>query len=150
MRLASALLAPWFAFVVADPVPMQGCAMHEAVPATASAAEVGGGAATPSERVADAGMAHHGHHAMPVNGAATTTDTTPAQQHGQGHSCTCLGACCVATPAPLPVSALSLHTAPVGLSAGSRAAVVPRTIAVVVPDPYLRPCANGPPVTATA
>ncbi|MEI6740514.1 MAG: hypothetical protein WCK74_09410 [Gemmatimonadaceae bacterium] len=136
-RLASALLAPWFAFVVADPVPMHGCPMHEAVPAAASVAPA-----------VDGAMAHHGHHAMSVDGAGTQPDSAPSD-HGQGHSCTCLGACCVATPAPLPASTVSMETAPVGHARRSVAAM-PRTLAVVLPDAYMRPFANGPPVTATA
>ena len=81
-RTLAALLAPWFAFLVAEPATvMHRCPMHDGIMA-ASAMH---------------GMAAHGHDRSP---------TAPAHHH-----CTCIGGCTAAGATGLPAPRVVLRVA---------------------------------------
>jgi hypothetical protein len=132
-RLTRALIAPWLAFVIAEPVPMHTCPMHGAhvMPAAALVTTVQMAAGMNMSSLAAHGRAQ-----------ADVPDHAPAGGH-RSTQCNCLGACCT--------------TAAIALPAGSIAAVVSHVIATdpVAPDgtavlpsetrDHRQPFANGPP-----
>lgn len=159
-RLASALLAPWFAFVMADPVPMHGCPMHEALAGHQPVAIQHGaiqhgaiqGVAHGTPLGADHAVHQAGHDGVRHEAAPNSAqDGDPAGGHApvSGHSCTCLGQCCVASVAPLPAAAVA---PPAATPLRRTAPVAPAAYALPpqVRRAHERPFANGPPVSAAA
>lgn len=96
-RLLGALLAPWFAFVVAEPVSMHACAMHS-----------GHGGTPSSEMAGSGGHAEHGAktHAGVHAAAEPAQSETPAPSNQ--HPCNCMGMGCQAGAVPLPAAQTSL------------------------------------------
>ncbi|MFI5245561.1 MAG: hypothetical protein ACHQQR_10075 [Gemmatimonadales bacterium] len=92
-RLFATLLAPWFAVVVAEPVPMHDCPEHSLHPAAVHAMA--------SSHVASAGES--GMSGMPHAGMEPSKSGHDhgAPGHTTHHQCCCLGACCAAALAPI-------------------------------------------------
>ncbi len=71
------------------------------------------------------------------------SDSTPsAPAH---HDCTCLGDCAGAAFAGLPASSVAVVAA---IARAARVSTPAAQLAVLVPAPYARPFANGPPAIA--
>lgn len=120
IRVFAAVLAPWCALVMAEPMALHECAMH-------------------SGRGVQASAAAHMHGRTPV------AEHAPA--HGSSHDgparhCTCLGGCCAAAILALP-GVVELSVAPVSVRA-ARVADTADRIALPVAG-HLLPFANGPP-----
>jgi hypothetical protein len=139
-RLFAALFAPWFAVVVAEPVPMHDCPMHSVHPAVHSTAHGAGNA-----------MRMDGMPAMDEHDVASTTGTSndapgesapTSAHHGAHHQCCCLDCCSAGAAAPVG-RAPELSWAPVAI----RMAIPRAAAAVVAPAAadYALPFANGPP-----
>jgi hypothetical protein len=132
-RVFAALFAPWFAFVVAEPVPMHDCPVHSAHAAAAGPTDV----ASDEMVMAHDGMEH-----------AAMEHAVPAHQHGAPghaghHQCCCLGMSCASVivalvPAPLPLGWLPAEIARV--SAWPHA----DPLGAATAD-HVLPFANGPP-----
>jgi hypothetical protein len=145
-----ALLAPWLALLMAEPVALHGCAMHAAPSPVATTAAH---AATAT----DAGDAMAGMHAM-SHASATPTATTAARAHlaSTTHSsgtdapshqhCDCLSGCCTSAPTSLPTLTAAALVASVA-SAPTQLAH-PQVAALVSAD-HVLPFANGPPANVT-
>jgi hypothetical protein len=136
-RVFAALFAPWFAFVVAEPVPLHDCPVHSLHPVSASAAAMapmmdhgaidhGGDADMGHSPIELAG--HVGHHG--------------GSGHTGHHQCCCLGMSCASVfvvmtrpPALAWIPAEIRGT----VSWGPAAAFVP------VSADYVLPFGNGPP-----
>jgi len=103
-RLLGALLAPWFAFVVAEPVSMHACAMHSGHRATGLEA-----VAAPAAH-ADHAQAHAGAHADVHAGAHAVAEQpqTDAPAPSDQHPCNCMGMGCQAAAVPLPSADVAL------------------------------------------
>lgn len=135
-RIFTALFGIWFSLVVAEPVPLGACPMHDRPMTHATAHHAAlTGAATDA--------ANH-HVAMPH---ASSAHQQPATDHPGGHGahqCLCLG-CCAGT------AALSLPTfPPLNLVATITATQARRidavdALRVVSRFAYALPFANGPP-----
>jgi hypothetical protein len=148
-RVGSALLGLWLTFVVAEPMPMHACAMHDGVGAAAHSAaahETAGPAAPASAHTAHHGAQHAADGATPTPEAASgvahdaPTDAPSAPSHG---ACLCLGDCCaagapIAPSAPIVALAAADERGAESWSAGAAVATTP--------DSQRRlPWANGPP-----
>jgi hypothetical protein len=136
-RIFTALLGLWFSFVVAEPVPVHVCPMHDGLlpPAAAQSARV-------VQDASDASTGHVGmHHAQQSHDDATTN--TPAEH--EAHQCLCLG-CCAGT------SAVTMPTSPVRNLQDTLAAMQVRRIAAAdvlvtaMRFAFAIPFANGPPL----
>lgn len=121
-RLVGALIAPWFALVMAGPAALHACSVH---------GEMGHGTAAAMSHGmrAHAGMASH----------------APQPDQPPGGQCNCIGGCCPASPvraeapATLAISTLQrVADAPLPEHAGAPASV----------REHLLPFANGPPSRA--
>lgn len=135
-RALAALLAVWFAIVMAEPAALHSCPMHGG-PAVAAAS--GGHHAAPAPEAAASihaaarhGMAHHG---APV----------PADR-GAGHQCTCLGRCAAGVGAAAPAARVVLAQAVE--TAAARDSGLPDHEYVPVAAAHVLPFANGPPTVA--
>lgn len=122
-RVFAALLAPWCAVVMAEPMALHECAMHSGHSGQAAA------------------VSHM--HGMSAT-AATAGNAVPARpgHDGAAKYCTCLGGCCAATGASVP-STIELSFAPTVV----REARAQAPVALVVPAAaeHVLPFANGPP-----
>jgi hypothetical protein len=121
------MLALWFGIVIAEPVTLHPCPMHDGVLATSMA-----------------GMSHaKSHHAHGAH-ASTPTDT-PDHQPGGHHQCTCVGDCVSTAAVGLPGHAPTFVIATIAVP--RRIIQVERSVALVSPD-FVLPFANGPPTQA--
>ena len=131
-RVLAAIIAPWFAIVMAEPAALHTCSVH-------SGTAVGATAAAPA--TASHSLAVHQHSAEnPESG-----HSSPASPHHGGKQCTCLGGCCAASPVSIDrpsflswIPAQLQRERPIAPAGESRAA----------PGDYLLPFANGPPSRA--
>lgn len=115
-RLFAAVLAPWFALVMAEPAALHQCAMHSRHGVTTMASQ------------------HATHaHAVPVR----APDPDQTARH-----CTCLGGCCAAAPVAVP-GAVEFSFAPASVRSG-RSAQPAEQFAPAAAE-HLLPFANGPP-----
>ncbi|MFL5575508.1 MAG: hypothetical protein ACJ79S_06020 [Gemmatimonadaceae bacterium] len=133
-RAVAALVAIWFAIMMAEPAALHSCPMHGGLAVTAAAAgghhhggSVPAALAAPSE-----------HAAQPQHGAPAPVD------HGAGgHQCTCLGQCAMGVGAAAPAAVVAL--APVVETHATRDAGLPDFEYVPVAAAHVLPFANGPP-----
>jgi hypothetical protein len=133
-RVASAWLGVWLTFVVAEPVPVHACAMHD------------GHAAVPAGGVASAN-AHDEHHQHGASAtahggeqAAPSEDGTAPASHG---GCLCLGDCCAAAVQLAPAAP---EVAVAGHLRDAEASPAHRASAAATRASQVRlPWANGPP-----
>ena len=134
-RLLGALLAPWFAFVVAEPVSMHACAMRSGHDGPSSSALVAAGAH------AEHGQTHASAHAR-LHGAAEPAQTEAPAPTNE-HPCNCMGMGCQAAAIPLRAAQFSL----VEIAEHRAALNVIPTSAVTQPAQreHDRPFAIGPP-----
>jgi uncharacterized protein involved in copper resistance len=144
-RLLGAVLAPWLALFLAEPLPLHGCSMHglpgvESMQGTAPVA-----IAPPShdamgmDHGAMAGMAHDAMGDMPHDAPGAPTDDAPGHH---GHACTCLGGCCA--PAPVSLAAPpALAWVPEAIARTTHRFAGP--VAPAARAPHVLPFANGPP-----
>jgi hypothetical protein len=132
-RLFTALFAPWFAILVAEPVPLHDCPMHSLHPAAAHAMT--------------------SRHAPPAEAFGTPTMPRPGMEHSKSghehgapvhsaHQCCCMGVCCATALAPI-ARVPQLAWVPAAL----RSEVVPTFAASSGFDSaeHVLPFANGPP-----
>ncbi|HEV8408999.1 MAG TPA: hypothetical protein VGQ30_00735 [Gemmatimonadaceae bacterium] len=130
-RVFAALFAPWFAFVVAEPVPLHDCPVHSIHAVEAPAAE----AAAPM--MANGEMDH-----------AAMAHAAPAHHHGAPehaghHQCCCLGMSCASTAVALVPSPMTLAWIPLEIQ---RVAMWPAsTPHARASGDHTLPFANGPP-----
>jgi hypothetical protein len=133
-RLFAAFFAPWFALVVAEPVPMHECPEHSLHPAA-------------SHAVLAAALAQadaHGEHSMPQGDMEQmgATHGHRSSSHTSHRYCCCLGACSAAavaaltTPPRLAWLPLEIRRIASHLSAGSFSPASAE---------HALPFANGPP-----
>ena len=99
-RLLGALLAPWFAFVVAEPVSMHACAMHSGHDGPSSSAPIVAGAH------AEHGSTHANAHVKAHEAVQPAQTETPAPSNQ--HPCNCMGMGCQPAAVPLPSAQFSL------------------------------------------
>jgi hypothetical protein len=133
-RLFAALFAPWFAVVVAEPVPLHDCPMHSLHPAAAH--PMASSSVTPAGGRGMSGMAHAGleqsksfkEHGLPT--------------HPAHHQCCCMGASCATALAAI-ARVPHLAWIPVQL----RSETVPTFAASFANSSaeHVLPFANGPP-----
>jgi hypothetical protein len=137
-RVFAALFAPWFALVVAEPVPLHDCPVHSVHPVSASAV------ATAASMMDHAAMDHDGDADM--GPSAIELAVPESHHHGSGHAghhqCCCLGMSCA--------SAFVVMTSPPVLAwipAEVRRTVswAPAAAFVPVGADYVLPFGNGPP-----
>lgn len=131
-RGLSALLAVWFALVVAEPAALHACPMHSA--------------AEPSTSSADASQAAHGGHA----GHAAPSADRQAGDHrpaDDAHVCTCLGDCSGTVVASVP-TATTAPVVPVRLTAVTLGR--PQHEFVAAWADFVLPFATAPPAPAGA
>jgi hypothetical protein len=133
-RLFAALFAPWFAVVVAEPVPLHDCPMHSQHPAAAHA--MASSHATP--------VAALGAPAMPHSGMEQSNGghEPGAPEHPAHHQCCCIGTCCATALAPVARGA-QLAWVPAELK--SEAAPTAAKSFAPTAAPHALPFANGPP-----
>lgn len=118
-RVIGALIAPWFAFVMAGPVALHTCAVHGGM---------GHGVGAAHDMGAHAGMASH-------------APKAPQQQA----QCNCIGGCCPAapvrgeTPPTLFVASVQRVAEP---------PLPPAATLVIATRAHVLPFANGPPSRA--
>lgn len=93
-RLFAAFFAPWFALVVAEPVPMHDCPMHSLHPVAAHAME--SSHARPASEHDMSAMSHAG-----MEQSKTGHDRDAPDRAPMNHQCCCMGACCAAALAPI-------------------------------------------------
>jgi len=132
-RTFAAVLVVWFTALVADPVALHPCPMHDGVLLMASG--------TAGHDMA--GMAMPREHAM---SHAADHEHGPAQ-HPAGHQCTCLGTCTAASAAGLPSARLTLASA---LVVRPHDSGLPDYLYVPVATPHLRPPSHAPPPSPRA
>lgn len=120
-RIGSAFLAIWFVLCVTEPLAaMHRCPMHDGVMVM-----------TNGHAMPDAARAQHDPGSQP---------SAPAH-----HDCTCLGDCASAAFTGLPSSSISVVVA---VLRAPRVSTPAASASVLVPAPYARPFANGPPAIA--
>jgi hypothetical protein len=135
-RLFAALFAPWFAFVVAEPVPLHDCPVH-------SAHAVSGVSALAPDAASHAMMMAHGemdHAAMQESAPA---EHHHGSEHAGHHQCCCLGMSCASAIVALAPAPLPLAWVPVEVVRN-----VPRPAAIPLAPSgadHVLPFANGPP-----
>lgn len=138
-RMFTALFGLWFSLLVAEPVPVHACPMHDGTLAQ--------GAAVTAAGLTDAAPDSPGHVAMHhVSQSHEQPATDHPAEHG-AHQCQCLG-CCAGT------TALSLPASP---DVNLRAVLAPVQVECIAGGDVLRtatrfsfalPFANGPPVAS--
>jgi hypothetical protein len=136
-RFFTALLGLWFSFLVAEPVPVHVCPMHDGMPQPAAAQHAPDGRESSHASADHVGMQH----APESHGATSTHDPV---EH-EAHLCLCLGCCAGTAVVSLPPSPVS------NLEDTLRAMQVRRVRAhdvLVTPVrfAFALPFANGPPV----
>jgi hypothetical protein len=133
-RLFAAFFAPWFAVVVAEPVPMHDCPMHSVHPATAH--DMASSRATPAAEFMAPPMPHSGMQESNTEHGQSTPG------HAAHHQCCCMGACCATGLAPV-ARVQQLAWVPAKL----RSETVPSSAESFAPTaaPHALPFANGPP-----
>jgi hypothetical protein len=131
-RLLGALLAPWFAFVVAEPVSMHACAMHSGHRGPSSTAVAA--TAAPSADHA------HAHGTVAQAEPAQTDAPAPSDQH----PCNCMGMGCQAAAVPMPSAQVSLVDVATHRVALKVAPTSAQALATSQRD-HDRPFAIGPP-----
>jgi hypothetical protein len=135
-RILTALFGLWFSLVLAEPVPLHVCPMHDGMRTHAAAQAVHTSHAATAHPVGHVGL----HHAPQSHDVGTTH--APAEH--EAHLCLCLG-CCAGT------SAVSLPASPVRNLPELLAAVQVRShaagerLAHAVRFAHALPFANGPP-----
>lgn len=145
-RITAALVAPWLAFVLAEPVPMHECAVHgihasgshgagsRAAGAHTAASHAGAGVAHGMDAGMQMPVAQGDHGAQP--------EGSPDSSGGHRH-CSCLGGCCAAAPVTL-VGAPELAFAPEQVRAET--SVARSAEFAPASAEHVLPFANGPPV----
>jgi hypothetical protein len=152
-RIFGALLAPWLAFYIAEPVALHECAMHgvhmsHGAPATSAATEASSMSTTSMATMDDMdAMATMGDHDTSGDAIAhavheATHDAESPAPHDAGHVCTCLGGCAAAAPVALAPAVL-LAWVPAVISRDTHVAPAPKPLRTQTA--YLLPFANGPP-----
>ena len=134
-RVFAVLFAPWFALVVAEPVPMHDCPMHSVH-----------GAAMP-HMTGDAGKSAVGDASQDRPEAAgnhvSNTRGRDMPSPPRHHQCCCLGSCCAAAPMT-PTRAQ--HAACVPVEFQRDLPPVTGTQVVAASAEHILPFANAPPV----
>jgi hypothetical protein len=133
-RLFAALFAPWFAVVVAEPVPLHDCPMHSLHPAAAHAM-----ASSQAAPAVESNMSARPHADMEQSNGGHGRE---APGHAAHHQCCCMGACCAAALAPIE------HVAQLcWVPAAVRSEAAPSRSDSFAPaaTEHALPFANGPP-----
>ncbi len=121
-RVLAAVIAPWFAIVMAEPAALHQCAMHSGHAVHAAAGT----------------MAHQ-------HGMDARADAVPGRAPSRDEAaryCTCLGGCCAAAPVAVPVTS-ELSWIPSSIRSESRAEAAEQVLPAAAG--HLLPFANGPP-----
>jgi len=163
-RTFTALFGVWFSLLVAEPVALRPCPMHDGSIAMAAGphaavagdAVAGGASADATEHGAtDHGATDHGatDHGPMAHGAmqhASSVHHTPANDppdpHG-AHQCQCLGCCVGTSSVPLPTFPGLIVQATVD-AAVVRCVHAVGALRATTHVAYALPFANGPPVRA--
>ncbi|MEP7345713.1 MAG: hypothetical protein ABI877_10615 [Gemmatimonadaceae bacterium] len=128
-RALAAVIAPWFALVMAEPAALHTCSVHSgAIPNVTATAPA----------TASHSMAAHNHGGM----NASAAEQAPAAPHHGGNQCSCLGGCCAPSPVRLDTPSV-LSWLPVEVLQERPRAATDEIRASA--DEYLLPFANGPP-----
>lgn len=139
-RFSALLLVTWLSLLIAEPAALHACAMHDG--------HGHAGIEQGQQPAAGAGVRSHGDHGEHADHVAPTAEPTdaPAELPDAEH-CQCLGECCAAGVAALPLVELpaSLETALPMLAVPASA----RGVAFRSPDLRLPP-AHAPPAALTA
>ena len=139
-RAFTALFGIWFSLLVAEPIPLRACPMHDG-PLPQVAAEEAAPLTVAADSSHDHGVALHATHSH-----VQTSPDGPAE-HGH-HLCQCLGCCAGA-------SALALPSAPADNLQATLAPMQVQRIAArvallsVTRFAFALPFANGPPLGAS-
>ncbi|HVT40481.1 MAG TPA: hypothetical protein VHE78_15670 [Gemmatimonadaceae bacterium] len=136
-RVFTALFAPWFALVMAEPASLHTCSEHSLHGVIAADALHDG----LTERAGYAGHAGHAGHGRLQHDHGMADQSAPPV-HERQHQCTCIGGCCAAQPVSAPAgSALSWLPAAVRTQQPLASAQGIRRSAAA----HVLPFANGPP-----
>jgi hypothetical protein len=133
-RLFAALFAPWFAVVVAEPVPMHDCPQHSLRAAAAHTM-----AASHGTSAGERGTSSLQHSGMEQSNSGRGHDATGQAAH---HQCCCIGTCCAAAPASV-ARAEPLAWVPATLRSETLSG--PAEWFAPTAAPHTLPFANGPP-----
>ncbi|MCC7054195.1 MAG: hypothetical protein IT355_13095 [Gemmatimonadaceae bacterium] len=137
-RLVTALFGVWFCLLVAEPLPLHVCPMHDGLPPSATA---GYTADLSEDRCAPPGQAAITH--APDAHDAPATDTPAGHA---AHQCLCLG-CCAGTPA-IALPGAPVVNVPCALADVQVLQVAARNDTLVATRfAHVLPFANGPPPT---
>jgi len=135
-RVFAMLLVAWFTALVAEPVTLHPCPMHDGVLLMMSSQSQMAGHAMDMSA-----MAHE--HTTPQ----ADHDQMPGHQQGGQHQCTCLGTCTAASSAGLPSAHVTLASA---LVVHAHNPGLPDYRYVPVAAQHVLPFAHGPPLSPLA